>query len=299
VVHRAAEQLGECPAGRVRGGVRVVQGGGSLRTHFSAAPLSRCSLPKSPNPEEKPKTRFKEPRAATTHLLGRRTQEQIAIICARASIGYAVAQSFKWMHRNRKWLLSGSYLKSPPQMPFRPGAPDPLTSRLNPFMSIITSGVEVLDTYKGLHDAGARLQAAADRFFEKHAWMNERTRLWQSELRLTCAFAMYAVEVEDLGPPLSPQDMEAIALLLGIRPPEEEFDQDSKSNKQRRAGWKEMMDNAEKDVLPILRRIGAESSEPEQNEAAPPSASEAPENAPASSTPAPAENSQADEGDKR
>jgi len=261
--------------------------------------MGTSRTPKGPESEGKPKSRFKEPLDATTHLLGRRTQQQIAIICARASVGYAVAQSFKWMHRNRKWLLSGSYLKSPPQMPFRPGAPDPLTSRLDPFMSIITGGVEVLDAYKGLHDAGARLQAAAGRFFEKHAWMNERTRLWQSELRLTCAFAMYAVEVENLGPPLSPQDMEAIALLLGIRPPEEEFDQDPRSNKQRRAGWKEMMDNAEKDVLPILRRMGAQPPEPEQNEVAPPSAPEAPGSAPASSAPASTENSQADGGDKR
>jgi hypothetical protein len=255
--------------------------------------------PKSPNPEEKPKARFNGPPDAMKHLLKRRTQAQIEIICASAGLGYAVAQAFRWMHRNQKWLLSGSYLKSPPKMPEPLAAPGPFTSRLNPFMSIVTSGQEVLNAFVGIYQAGARLQAATGHFYEKHPWVKERPRLWQSELRLTCAFAMYAVEVENMGPKLSSQEMEAVALLLGIRPPDEEFEKDLTSNEKRQDGWKEMMKNARADVLPILRRKDAEAHAPDQNAGTPLGALKQPRAVTPSTKPTPAKNSQGARGDKK
>ena len=255
--------------------------------------------PTGPEPEKKTKPRFKDPPAALKHLLRRRTQEQIEIICASAGLGYAVAQAFRWVHRNQEWLLSGRYLKSPPKMPEPPGAPGPFTSKLNPFMGIVTDGLEVLSAYQRLYQAGAQLQGTTRRFYEKRPWVKERTRLWQSELRLTCAFAMYAVEAENMGPKLLPQDLEAVALLLGIRPPDEEFEKDRTSNKKRREGWKEMMKNARADVLPILRRMDTETHAPDQNAGTPYGALKPPATATPKTKSTPVENSQHAKGDKK
>ncbi len=68
-----------------------------------------------------------------------------------------------------------------------------------------------------------------------------------------------------MGSKLSPQEMEALALVVGIRLPGEEFEQDPRSNEQRQAAWREMMrDVDESGVLPLLRSIAAEHCPPGQ-----------------------------------
>lgn len=65
--------------------------------------------------------------------------------------------------------------------------------------------------------------------------------------------------------------MEALALLVGIREPGEEFEQDPKSNEQRQAAWKEMMkDVVESGVLPLLRSIATQHRPPEMVAMTPP-----------------------------
>jgi hypothetical protein len=172
-----------------------------------------------------------------------------------------MARTFAWVHCHREWLLSGDYLRAPPELPMGTGGTDTslLTPVLAPQASFIAQGQEVFAAYHHLVQASQQLRASVHRFYEQHPWAKEHTRLWQSEQRLFCAFAMLAVEDEDMGPKISPQEMEALALVVGIRLPGEEFEQDAKSNEQRQAAWKAMMrDVDESGVLPLLRQIASE-----------------------------------------
>ncbi|NNB89473.1 hypothetical protein [Corallococcus exiguus] len=219
-----------------------------------------------PSPE-KPRYRFTDSPDAMQFLLRRRTRAQIRSICANAALGYSQAKTFVWIHRSKEWLLAGNYLRAPPELPTNEGGTEPsrLTTMLGPQASLLAHGNEVFEAYRHFVQAGQQLQVTVNRFYEQHPWAKEHTRLWQSELRLFCAFAMVAVEAENMGPKLSPQEMEAIALLVGIRLPGEEFEQDPKSNEQRQAAWKEMMKDVEEGgVLPLLQRIAAEHRPSEQ-----------------------------------
>jgi hypothetical protein len=210
---------------------------------------------------EKPKHRFKDQPDAMNLLLRRRTQEWINRVAANAESGYWTARKFAWVHRNREWLLSGDYLRAPPELPMGAGGTDTslLTPVLAPQASFLAHGQEAFAAYHRLVQAGQQLHACVLRLYEQHPWAKEHTRLWQSEQRLFCAFSMLAVETEDMGPKLSPQEMEALALIVGIRLPGEEFERDPKSNEQRQAAWKAMMrDVDESGVLPLLRQIAAE-----------------------------------------
>ncbi|SEL68485.1 hypothetical protein SAMN05444354_107347 [Stigmatella aurantiaca] len=222
---------------------------------------------------EPPKHRFKEEEDAMQLLLRRRSQSQIDALCATGNLAPFQARTFAWVHRNREWLLSGDYLRAPPDFPPGLGGTDTsrLTAMLGPQMSLLLHGDEVGAAYRELVQAGQRLHAAVNRFYEQHPWAKEHTRLWQSEQRLFCAFAMLTVEAENMGPKLSPQEMEALALLVGIREPGEEFEQDPKSNEQRQAAWKEMMkDVVESGVLPLLRSIATQHRPPEMVAMPPP-----------------------------
>lgn len=104
-----------------------------------------------------------------------------------------------------------------------------------------------------------------------------------------------------MGPKLSPQEMEALALVVGIRFPREEFEQDPKSNKQRKAAWKSMMREVEESgVLPLLRTIAAEHL-PLGQEAVPPATPAMQQSvvSPPSTPPEAAEHSVGDGGDKK
>ncbi|WP_147451387.1 hypothetical protein [Corallococcus llansteffanensis] len=203
----------------------------------------------------------------------RRTQEWIGRVAANAESGYRTARTFAWVHQNKEWLLSGDYLRAPPELPTEASGTDTslLTPTLGPQASLFAHGQEVLAAYHRLVQAGQQLRASVHRFYEQHPWAKEHTRLWMSEQRLFCAFAMLAVEAEGMGPKISPQEMEALALIVGIRLPGEEFEQDPKSNEQRQAAWKSMMRDVNKSgVLPLLRQISSEFRPPEQATETPP-----------------------------
>ncbi|NRD57701.1 hypothetical protein, partial [Corallococcus exiguus] len=206
-------------------------------------------------------------------LLRRRTLEWIEKVSANALLSVAQARTFAWAHGNRPWLLAGNYLHAPPELPLHAGGTDTslLTAMLSPQASFVAQGQEVFAAYHCLVQASQQLRASVHSFYEQHPWAKEHTRLWQSEQRLFCAFAMLTVETEDMAPKISPQEMEALALIVGIRLPGEEFEQDPKSNEQRQAAWKAMMrDVDESGVLPLLRQIAAEFRPPEQAAGTPP-----------------------------
>jgi hypothetical protein len=216
---------------------------------------------------ETPKHRFKDQPDAMNLLHQRRTREWIDRVAADAESGYRTARTFAWVHHNKEWLLSGDYLRAPPELPREATGTDTslLTPVLAPQASLLVHGQEVLAAYHRLAQAGQQLRAFVHRFYEQHPWAKEHTRLWMSEQRLFCAFAMLAVEAEGMGPKISPQEMEALALIVGIRLPGEEFEQDPKSNEQRQAAWKSMMRDVKRSgVLPLLRQISSEFRPPEQ-----------------------------------
>jgi hypothetical protein len=112
---------------------------------------------------------------------------------------------------------------------------------------------------------------------------------------------MLTVEAEDMGPKLSPQEMEALALVVGIRFPEEEFERDLKTNEQRKAAWKSMIrDVDDSGVLPLLRSIAAEHPSPGQ-EAGPPATPpvQQPVVSPPGTAPESSEHSEEEGGDKK
>lgn len=222
---------------------------------------------------ETPKHRFKDQPDAMNLLHQRRTREWIDRVVTNAESGHWTARTFAWVHRNKEWLLSGDYLRAPPELPREATSTDTslLTPVLAPQASLLVHGQEVLAAYHRLVQAGQQLLASVHRFYEQHPWAKEHTRLWMSEQRLFCAFAMLAVEAEGMGPKISPQEMEALALIVGIRFPGEEFEQDPKSNEQRQAAWKSMMRDVNKSgVLPLLRQISSEFRPSEQATETPP-----------------------------
>lgn len=93
--------------------------------------------------------------------------------------------------------------------------------------------------------------------------------------------------------------MEAVALVIALRPPEQEFERDEKTPAQRKENWKKLVKEARKDVLPLLRQLAAEHRVAVQD-AVPPSG---PLVQPAVSTPSapavPSEQSGAEAGDKK
>jgi hypothetical protein len=118
---------------------------------------------------------------------------------------------------------------------------------------------------------------------------------------------MYAVEAEDMKPPLSPREMEAVALVIALRPPEQEFEKDEKTPAQRKENWKKLMKEARKDVLPLLRQLAAEhrppgldagSSSGPSMQPANSTPSTSPESSEHSESPQP-EHSEGDRGDKK
>jgi hypothetical protein len=252
---------------------------------------------------EKPRYRFKDSPDAMKFLLRRRTLEQISRIAANAQLGYVQARTFTWVHRNREWLLSADYLRALPELPTDLGGTETslLTAMLSPQASLLAHGQEVFAAYHRFVQAGQQLRAAVDGFYARHPWARHHTRLRQSEQRLFCAFAMLAVESENMGPKLSPQEMEALALVVGIRLPGEEFEQDPRSNEQRQAAWREMMREVdESGVLPLLRSIAAEHRPPGE-EAEPPATPPVQQSfvSPPSTPPEAAEHSKGDGGDKK
>ena len=235
---------------------------------------------KGPSPE-KSKHKFKTKEEAMTFLLGKKrsmdSREWIERICAHAELGYWMAQTFRWVHLHRTWLRSGDYLRKPPTLPMVTGGPPTslLTSQMAPQVSFLDQGHEVLAAYHRLVQASQQLQASVLRFEEQHPWARKRTRLWQSEQRLFCAFAMLAAK-EMGSKKISPQEMEALALIMGIRSPGEEFEQDPKSNEHRQDAWKKMMREVKHgEVLELLRQIASEHRSPEKDARTPPEQSEA------------------------
>jgi hypothetical protein len=167
-------------------------------------------------------------------------------------------------------------LRSPPELPSDMGCTESslLTATLGPQVGLFAHGQEVFAAYHRFVQAGQQLRATVHRFYEQHPWAKEHTRLWQSEERMFCAFAMLTVEAENMGPKLSPQEMEALALIVGIRFPGEEFEQDPKPNEQRKDAWKAMMrDINESGVLPLLQSIATEHRPPEMVAMTPPASS--------------------------
>jgi hypothetical protein len=255
-----------------------------------------------PSPE-KSTHRYKGTQDAIQLLLRRRKREQIIKLAANAQLGPCMARTFAWVQDNKEWLLSGDYLRSPPELPTDAGGTETslLSSLVGPQASLLTHGQEVFAAYHRVVQAGQQLRATVERFYERHPWAKEHTRLWRSEQRLFCAFAMLAVEAENMGPKLSPQEMEALALVVGIRFPSEEFERDPKTNEQRKAAWREMMREIdESGVLPLLRSIAAEHL-PLGQEAGPPATPPVPQSvvSPPSTPPEAAEHSEEEGGDKK
>jgi len=255
-----------------------------------------------PSPE-KPTHRYKDTQDAIELLLHRRTWKQIVKLAANAQLGYCMAKTFAWVHRNQEGLLSEDYLSGLPEVPREVWGTEVslLTSLLGPQASLLAQGQEVFSAFSHFLQAGEQLRATVKRFYEQHPWAREHTRLWQSEQRLFCAFSQLTVEAEGMGPKLSPQEMEALALVVGIRFPREEFEQDPKSNEQRKAAWKSMMREIdESGVLPLLRSIAAEHL-PLGQEAGPPATPPMQQSvvSPPSTPPEAAEHSKGDGGDKK
>ncbi|QRK06289.1 hypothetical protein JQX13_40280 [Archangium violaceum] len=250
-----------------------------------------------------PKHRFKGPQDAMQLLRRRRTREQIVKLARNSELAICLAKTFAWVNRHEEALLSEDYLRAFPKLPKGVCGIDSsqLTPLLAPQAHLLAQGLEVVTAYSHFLQAGEQLRATVKRFYEQHPWAREHTRLWQSEQRLFCAFSQLAVEAEGMGPKLSPQEMEALALVVGIRFPREEFEQDPKSNKQRKAAWKSMMREVEESgVLPLLRTIAAEHL-PLGQEAVPPATPAMQQSvvSPPSTPPEAAEHSVGDGGDKK
>lgn len=215
---------------------------------------------KGPGPQ-KPERRSRGSQSEHAFLCKRRTEEQVGSICQSAELGRAVAETCEWLYLNQKWLRGSTYFKrSVPSIPKYGLAPFfPLfTPTLSPAASLASHGRQVFETFQQLHHLAEQLRTLNQSLFEKHPWIDDHLRRWQSVLKLTCAFAMYAVEAENMKDPLSPREMEAVALVIALRPPEQEFERDEKTPAQRKENWKKLMKEARKDVLPLLRQLAAE-----------------------------------------
>lgn len=250
-----------------------------------------------------PKHRFKGPQDAMQLLRRRRAKELIVKLARNSELAICLAETFAWVNRHEEALLSEGYLRAFPELPRGVCATD--TSQLTPLLApqaqLLAQGLEVVTAYSHFLQAGERLRATVKRFYEQHPWAREHTRLWQSEQRLFCAFSLLTVEAESMGPKLSPQEMEALALVVGIRFPREEFERDPKSNKQRKAAWKSMMREVEESgVLPLLRSIAAEHL-PLGQEAVPPATPAVQQSvvSPPSTPPEAPEHSEEEGGDKK
>ncbi len=222
--------------------------------------MGTARIAKGPGPE-KPERRSKDSQSEYAFLCRRRTTEQVGSICQSAELGRAVAETCEWLYLNQKWLRGSTYFKRPvPSIP-KDGLPPffPLfTPTLSPAASLASHGRQVFETFQQLLHLAEQLRTLNQSLFEKHPWIDDHLRRWQSVLKLTCAFAMYAVEAENMKEPLSPREMEAVALVIALRPPEQEFERDEKTPAQRKENWKKLMKEARKDVLPLLRQLAAE-----------------------------------------
>jgi hypothetical protein len=96
------------------------------------------------------------------------------------------------MYLSQKWLRGSTYFKQPlpsiPQEKLPPFFPL-FTPTLSPAASLASHGRQVFETFQQLLQLAEQLRSTTQSFFEKHPWIEEHLRRWQSVLKLTCAFA--------------------------------------------------------------------------------------------------------------
>lgn len=210
--------------------------------------------------------RFGNEKDAYEYVRGRgRSPDQVAMLVSAAQMGHAVANITTLM-RAVPWVLGSRGPASKAQggdlaseTSFVNAAPPQMAAGLEPAIEFADLGRQMVEAAQNLVFIAKKVSA----FFEENPGLEQNLSHWQRELQMIAAFTLHAAETEKLEPQLGPDEMEAVALLVGYRDPAEEFGRESDLQ---RDNWRKMLKKVEEHVLPVLRSLKTTTPSPEQNQ---------------------------------
>lgn len=218
-------------------------------------------------PEERPPFQFKSGTEAYNYIIERgRTAEQVTKLVAGAQVGHAIAAVMELV-KNNLWVVQERGPVSKPEVDalspestfirHRP----PVSTGLATTISFAELGMDMVEATKRLVTAAKKMRA----FFDKNPGLEENLGHWRSPLQMMAALTIFTASEEKLDPPLAHREMEAVALLVGYRPPEEEFPKKEKKDGEeenpfkrtelQEENWRKMMKKVEIELVPILRQL--------------------------------------------
>lgn len=219
-------------------------------------------------PEEKPSFQFKNSTEAYDYIIKRgRTPEQLAKLVAGAQMGHAIA-SVMQLVKDNLWVVQQRGPVSKPEVDdlaseatFIRQRPPAISTALATSIKFADLGIEMVEATKRLVVVAKKMRA----FFDRNPNLEENLGHWRSPLQMMAALTIYTASEEKLLPPLGHREMEAVALLVGYRPPEEEFpkkekkedeiENDFKKTERQEENWRKLMKKVEEELLPVLRGL--------------------------------------------
>lgn len=194
-----------------------------------------------------------------------RSLEQVTMLVAAAEMGYAVSKVMALV-KTVPWVLGdrGPAMKAPvsdlaSETSFVNHPPPQMAAGLKPAIEFADLGRQMVEAAQKLVLVAKKVSA----FFESNPGLEENLSHWQWELQMIAAFTLHAAETEKLEPKLGPDEMEAVALLVGYRDPADEYGRESDLQ---RDNWRKMLKKVEEHVLPVLRSLKPMMPPVEQNQ---------------------------------
>ncbi|MBK9517994.1 MAG: hypothetical protein IPO09_11670 [Anaeromyxobacter sp.] len=203
--------------------------------------------------------RFPDDKAARDYIIVTRgrTPEQLVRITTAGITGFSVAKVMAKLE-SAGWALGphGPAAKEPPGLPdaaavaFLRGPPETVATELLSVVTMAQQAVRALELLDELVPLARELRA----FRERTPGASESLSSWRSELQMIAAFTHFAAEREGLE--LGDKEMEAFALIIGFRLPEEEFHRDPLTTRDRAQNWRRTLNRAEANgIIDVLRAL--------------------------------------------
>lgn len=206
--------------------------------------------------------RFPDDQAARDYVLKQvgRTPGQLARLATAGILGAAISKIVRQLE-NRAWLWGDRSLADwAPSEPIMDACvvdagpdvipPECIPAALEEVRAFASDALRAMALVDELTPVARKVRA-----FLETTGAEENLPKWKYELQMIAAFTHFAAESEKLDPPLGHKEMEAIALIVGFRPPDEEFLRDPVTTRERSENWRRTLDRAESNgIIEVLRK---------------------------------------------
>lgn len=206
-------------------------------------------------PEDDSPFQFSDEREAWNYVVGRgRTKEQVASLVSSAQIGMALAATMSVL-RETLWISSArgpaskeSIDELPQEALLLEHPPLTLPDAFGPALSLGAFAVEVIASTRKLVVLAKQMRE----YLDDNPSLVKNLSRWTSQLQMIAAFTLHAAQTQELNPQLGHREMEAVALIVGYRPPKEEF---KKATRRQEDNWRKLLEKVKAELLPALRDL--------------------------------------------